>query len=199
MLQLLLGVAAYAADASRPLARQSPDWLHDAVIYEVFPRAFSPGADLKGVTAQLDRLKSLGVDVVWLMPIHPMGKLKAKGSLGSPYAVRDYDAIDPAYGTAEDLKALVAAAHQRNMKVFIDIVANHTSWDSVLMEKHPDWYKRDASGRIVPPNPDWVDVAQLDYSNPALRQYMSGMLVRWLRDFDLDGFRCDYAAGIPRD
>jgi glycosidase len=110
-----------------------------------------------------------------------MGKLKAKGSLGSPYAVRDYDAIDPAYGTSDDLKQLIAAAHKRDMKVFIDIVANHTSWDSVLM-KHPDWYKHDATGRIVPPNPDWVDVAQLDYSNPALREYMSGMLVRWLRD-----------------
>src|SRR5262249_48392610 len=81
-------------------------------------------------------------------------------------------------------------------KVFIDVVANHTSWDSTLM-KHPDWYKHDAAGRIIPPNPDWVDVAQLDYSNPALREYMRGMLVRWLRDYGLDGFRCDYAAGVP--
>lgn len=190
--------AAQAAD-NRGVARQSPDWLHDAVIYEVFPRVFSPTGDFKGVTAQLDRLKNLGVNVVWLMPIHPMGKVKAKGSLGSPYAVRDYDAIDPAYGTAEDLKQLVAAAHKRNMKVFIDIVANHTSWDSELIQKHPDWFKRDAKGQIVPPNPDWVDVAQLDYSNQALRQYMSDMLVRWVRDFGLDGFRCDYAGGIPRD
>ena len=201
LLVLALGPAPRAADATdtRPAARQSPDWLRDAVIYEVFPRAFSASGDFKGVTAQLDRLKDLGVDVVWLMPIHPVGKLKAKGSLGSPYAVRDYDAIDPAYGTGEDLKQLVAAAHKRGMKVFIDIVANHTSWDSVLIQKHPDWYRHDASGHIVPPNPDWVDVAQLDYSNPALRQYMSGMLVRWLRDYGLDGFRCDYASGLPRD
>jgi cyclomaltodextrinase / maltogenic alpha-amylase / neopullulanase len=197
-----LGTAAsHAADAgdNRPLARQSPDWLRDAVVYEVFPRVFSPTGDFKGVTAQLDRLKDLGVDVLWLMPIHPMGKLKAKGTLGSPYAVRDYDAIDPAYGTPEDFKQLVAAAHKRGMKVFIDIVANHTSWDSVLIEQHPDWFRRDASGRIVPPNPDWVDVAQLDYTQPALRQYMNEMLVRWLRDFGVDGFRCDYAAGLPRD
>ncbi|MFL6547721.1 MAG: alpha-amylase family glycosyl hydrolase [Povalibacter sp.] len=198
---LVIGPTSHAADAGdgRPVARQSPEWLRDAVIYEVFPRAFSPTGDFKGVTAQLDRLKDLGVDVIWLMPIHPVGKLKAKGTLGSPYAVRDYDAINPAYGTPDDLKQLVNGAHKRGMKVFIDIVANHTSWDSVLIQKHPDWYKHDAAGKIVPPNPDWVDVAQLDYSNPALREYMSGMLVKWLRDYGLDGFRCDYASGVPRD
>jgi glycosidase len=128
-----------------------------------------------------------------------VGKLKAKGTLGSPYAVRDYDAVNPEYGTAADLKRLIAAAHQRDMKVFIDIVANHTAWDSVLLEKHPDWYTHDAAGHIVPPNPDWVDVADLDYSKPALRQYMSEMLVRWVRDYGLDGFRCDYASGVPTD
>jgi cyclomaltodextrinase / maltogenic alpha-amylase / neopullulanase len=207
-LLVLLAVAALAsaplaraadAGSAQPAARQSPDWLRDAVIYEVFPRAFSPEGNFKGVTKQLDRLKELGVSVIWLMPIHPMGKLKAKGTIGSPYAVRDYAAINPDYGSPEDLKQLVDAAHSRGMKVFIDIVANHTAWDSTLIEQHPDWYRRDASGQIVPPNPDWVDVAQLDYSNPQLRQYMSGMLVRWLRDYRLDGFRCDYAIGVPRD
>ena len=195
---VLAVTATHAAD-SRPAARQSPDWLRDAVIYEVFPRVFSPQGNFQGVIAQLDRLKELGVTVIWLMPIHPQGELKAKGSLGSPYAVRDYDAINPNYGTADDLKKLVDAAHRRDMKVFIDIVANHTAWDSTLIKQHPDWYKRNAAGQIVPPNPDWVDVAQLDYANPALREYMSGMLVRWLRDFQLDGFRCDYAIGVPRD
>jgi cyclomaltodextrinase len=190
-----------AADAvdSRPAARQSPDWLRDGVIYEVFPRAFSPDGNFKGVIPQLDRLKELGVNVLWLMPIHPTGKLKAKGTLGSPYAVRDYDAINPDYGTPNDLKELVAAAHKRGMKVFIDIVANHTAWDSGLITKYPDWYRHDAAGNIVPPNPDWVDVAHLDYSKPALREYMSGMMVRWLRDYGLDGFRCDYASGVPTD
>ena len=188
-----------AADAAPAAARQSPEWLRDAVIYEVYPRAFSPTADFKGVTAQLDRLKALGVTVLWLMPIHPTGKLKAKGTLGSPYAVRDFDAINPDYGTPDDLKRLVDAAHRRGMKVFIDIVINHTAWDSVLIEKHPDWYTHDSAGKIVPPNPDWVDVADLDWSRPALRQYMSEMLVRWLRDYGLDGFRCDYASGVPTD
>jgi glycosidase len=191
---------AVAADTvSRTTARQSPDWIRDAVVYEVFPRAFSKEGNFKGVTAQLDRLKDLGVTVIWLMPIHPVGKLKAKGTLGSPYAVRDYDAINPEYGTADDFRQLVAGAHERGMKVFIDIVANHTSWDSVLLEKHPDWYTQDASGKIVPPNPDWVDVADLNYANRDLRKYMSGMLVRWLRDYGVDGFRCDYASGVPTD
>lgn len=196
---LLVARSAFAADGAAGAARQSPDWLRDAVIYEVFPRAFSPQGNFQGVTAQLDRLKSLGVSVVWLMPVHPVGKLKAKGTLGSPYAVRDYDAVNPEYGTGDDLKQLVAAAHQRGMKVFIDIVINHTSWDSVLLAKHPDWFTHDAGGQIIPPNPDWVDVADLDWSKPGLRRYMTDMLVRWLRDYDLDGFRCDYASGVPTD
>jgi cyclomaltodextrinase / maltogenic alpha-amylase / neopullulanase len=188
------GMAQKAATA----ARVAPDWLRDGLVYEVFPRAFSSRGDFDGVTAQLDRLKDLGVNVVWLMPIHPLGRERAKGPLGSPYAVRDFDAVNPDYGTAEDLRELVAAAHKRDMKVFLDVVANHTAWDSVLM-RHPDWYTHDAAGRIVPPNPDWVDVADLDYESAALRDYMKAMLVRWVRDFGIDGFRCDYAAGVPRD
>ena len=198
LVALLFIAPAMAQTATPAAARAAPDWLRDGLVYEVFPRDFSPKGDFNGVTAQLDRLKDLGVNVVWLMPIHPMGKEKAKGSLGSPYAVRDFDAINPDYGTADDLKKLVAAAHKRGMKVFIDIVANHTAWDSVLM-KHPDWYTHDAAGKIIPPNPDWVDVADLDYNSAGLREYMKGMLVRWVRDFGIDGFRCDYAAGVPRD
>src|SRR5579862_9844757 len=174
----------------------SPAWLPTAVIYEVFPRDFSPAGDLNGVTAGLDRLHSLGVDVVWLMPIHPIGKLKHKGTLGSPYSVRDYYAIDPAYGTKDDLKRLVVEAHRRGMKVIIDVVANHTSWDSVMMEK-PEFYKHNAAGQIIPPVPDWEDVAALDYANPRLRAYMIDMLRYWVHDFDLDGFRCDAASMVP--
>jgi cyclomaltodextrinase len=198
LLVLLVSAPTMAQSAAPVTARAAPDWLRDGLIYEVFPRDFSPKGDFNGVTAQLDRLKDLGVNVVWLMPIHPLGKEKSKGSLGSPYAVRDFDAINPDYGTADDLKKLVAAAHKRDMKIFIDIVANHTSWDSVLM-KHPDWYTHDAAGKIIPPNPDWVDVADLDYGSAGLRDYMKSMMVRWVRDFGIDGFRCDYAAGVPRD
>jgi cyclomaltodextrinase len=137
LLALVATAPGRAADTeSRQAARQSPEWLRDAVVYEVFPRAFSVSGDFDGVTAQLDRLKELGLTVIWLMPLHPVGKLKAKGTLGSPYAVRDYEAINPEYGTADDLRRLVAAAHKRDMKVFIDLVANHTAWDSGLITKH---------------------------------------------------------------
>ena len=202
---LLLAVA--LAGGSRPFAqepdlaiakqpaRPSPIWLKSGVIYQIFVRAFSPAGDLNGVTARLDELHALNVNILWLMPIHPDGQVKKKGSLGSPYAVRDYYAIDPALGTKDDLRRLVQEAHKRQMKVIIDIVANHTAWDSVMMA-HPDFYKKDAQGRIIYPH-DWTDVAWLDYSNPKLRQYMLDMLVYWIKDFDLDGYRCDAASELP--
>src|SRR5579862_9797017 len=118
---MLISVSALLALPS--LAAQ-PAWLSSAVVYEVYPRNFSPAGDLNGVTAGLDRLHTLGVDVVWVMPIHPVGQLKHKGTLGSPYSVRDYYAIDPSYGAKDDLKRLVSEAHRRDMKVIIDIVAN---------------------------------------------------------------------------
>lgn len=190
-------------DYSIEVARTSPAWVHDGVIYEIFPRDFSAQGNFAGVTAQLDRLQHLGVNILWLMPIHPQGKLKSKGTLGSPYAVRDYYAINPDYGTAADLHRLVYEAHRRNLKVIIDVVANHTAWDSVMM-RHPEFYEHDVGGRIVPPRPEWADVAHLQYikagePNRALRAYMRDMLVHWIKDFDLDGFRCDVAFGVPID
>ena len=193
-----LSLGAQTADVSGLTARQPPDWVRDGIIYEINPRTFSATGNFAGITARLDELKQLGVTILWLMPIHPTGQLKKKGTYGSPYAVRDYDAILPEYGTAEDLKTLVREAHSRGFKVIIDIVADHTSWDSVLMQ-HPDYYKHDAAGRITSPVPEWADVAGLDYSNPKLREYMTGMLERWLREFDLDGFRCDVAGMVPTD
>ncbi|MGA2133911.1 MAG: alpha-amylase family glycosyl hydrolase [Bryobacteraceae bacterium] len=187
---------ALVAALAFPAFAAPPAWLSSAVIYEVFPRDFSPAGDLNGVTAGLDRLHQLGVDVVWLMPIHPIGQVKRKGTLGSPYSVRDYYAVNPDYGTKDDLKRLVTEAHRRGMKVIIDIVANHTSWDSVMM-RTPAFYKHNAAGQIIPPVPDWEDVAALDYSNPQLRAYMIDMLRYWIRDFDLDGFRCDAASMVP--
>lgn len=185
-------------DFSKEAARPSAAWVRDGVVYEIFPRAFSAGADFNGVTARLDELKTLGVNILWLMPIHPVGQLKKKGSIGSPYAVRDYYAINPDYGTKEDLRRLVAESHRRGMKVIIDIVANHTSWDSVMM-KQPEFYTHDKSGQIIPPVPDWADVADLNYDNARLRDYMIEMLKFWLREYDLDGFRCDVAGFVPTD
>src|SRR4051812_32318770 len=114
-------------------ARPSPSWLRDGVIYELNTRDFSSAGTFNAVTDRLDTLNALGVNIVWLMPIHPIGQLNKKGTIGSPYAVRDYYEINPAYGTADDLHRLVSEAHRRNMKVIIDIVANHTAWDAKMM------------------------------------------------------------------
>ena len=184
-------------DVSKQPARSSRDWVRDGVVYEIYPRAFSPQGNFNGITARLDDLKNLGVDILWLMPIHPIGQEKKKGTIGSPYAVRDYYGINPDYGTKEDFKKLIAEAHRRGMKVIIDIVANHTSWDSVLM-KRPEYYEHDAAGRITYPH-DWSDVAELNYANPQLRRYITDMLKYWIREFDLDGFRCDVAEEVPTD
>ena len=197
----LLAAAARAsepADYSKLPARSSPAWVRQGIIYEIYPRQFSATGDFNGITAQLDRLQHLGVDILWLMPIHPIGKLKAKGALGSPYAVRDYYGINSDYGTAADLHRLVGEAHRRGLKVIIDIVADHTAWDSVLMQT-PDFYSHDSAGHIIPPNPDWTDVAGLNYANQQLRRYMIDMLKHWVREFDLDGFRCDAAGMVPTD
>ncbi len=194
---LLIPVLLVASTGALGQQRPVPDWVRDGVIYEIYPRAFSPQGNFNAITARLDELKDLGVTILWLMPIHPIGQEKKKGTIGSPYAVRDYYAINPDYGTGDDLKRLVREAHSRGLKVIIDIVANHTSWDSVLM-KHPEFYKRDAKGNITYPY-DWYDIAALNYNNRELRRYMIDMLKYWLREFDLDGFRCDVAGEVPTD
>lgn len=177
-------------------ARSAPSWLRDGVVYEVFPRDFSAAGNLNGVTARLDELQNLGVTIIWIMPIHPIGMEQRKGTYGSPYAARDYYAVNPDYGTKDDLKRLVSEAHKRSMKVILDIVLLHTAWDSVMMA-HPDYYKHDAGGKIIPPVPEWDDVAGLNFQNPALRQYLIAMLKYWIQEADLDGYRCDTASMVP--
>src|ERR1035437_6141853 len=179
-------------------ARSSPQWVRDGVVYEVFPRNFSGEGNFNGITARLDELKDLGATILWLMPIHPQGEKMRKGPPGSPDRVRDYYAINPDYGTEADLKRLVSEAHQRGLKVIIDVVANHTAWDSVLMQ-HPEFYKQAASGKIIPPVKEWTDVAGLNYANPKLREYMIAMLKHWIDPAraGLDGYRCDVAAEVP--
>jgi glycosidase len=186
------------ADPSNPSTRKSPDWLRSAVVYEIFPRNFSKEGDFNAITARLDELKNLGVDILWLMPIQPIGEKMKKGSIGSPFAVRDFYAISPDYGTTNDFKRLIEEAHKRDMKVIMDIVAGHTAWDSVLME-HAEFYQKDTNGVIISPNPDWTDVAGLNYANQDVRRYMIEMMKYWLRDFGVDGFRCDVASTVPVD
>ena len=195
----LLGpLATHAEELSQSPARTPPAWLRDGVLYEVFPRDFSATADLAGVTAGLDALKDLGVTILWTMPIHPIGEKLRKGEFGSPYSIKDYYAVDPHYGTLDDFKRLVAEAHKRNLKLIMDLVINHTAWDSVLMQ-HPEYYQHDAEGRVIPPVPAWTDVAGLDYKNPRLRDYMISLMKYWVQTCDVDGFRCDVASMVPVD
>jgi glycosidase len=186
------------ADVSGATTRTSPDWLRSGVIYEIFPRDFSPAGNFNGVTARLDELKNLGVTILWIMPIQPIGEKCRKGEFGSPYSISDYYAVDPGYGTLADFKNLVAEAHARGFKVIMDLVADHTAWDSVMM-KHPEFYKQDAPGRLLPPIPEWTDVAGLNYANTQLREYMITMMKYWIQECDIDGYRCDVASMVPTD
>ncbi len=192
-----VGAKAQANDeADTPVRAQNvPSWMDQAIFYEIFPRAFSSAGDLNGVTARLDTLQKLGVNVLWLMPIHPIGKTHRLGTYGSVYAVSDYYAINPDLGTKADLLRLVQAAHQRHMRVILDEVPNHTAWDSVMMS-HPAYYKQDSAGKVLYPH-NWTDVAALNYDNPDLRKYMVDVFAYWLKTFDLDGFRCDDAGDVP--
>ncbi len=180
-------------------ALRSVDWVKDATIYSVYLRSFSHEGTFAGLERRLPELKSLGVTVLWLMPIHPVGVKNRKGRLGSPYAVQDYYGVNPEFGTIQDFKHLLNAAHRQGLKIIIDLVANHTSWDSKLITQHPEWFTKDAAGNIVSPNADWTDVADLDYSKPGLRRYMIDMMRWWVKDVGIDGFRCDVAELVPTD
>ncbi len=180
-------------------AVKSADWVKDACIYSVYLRSFSQEGNFAGLEKRIPELKKLGVTVLWLMPIHPVGVKNRKGRLGSPYAVQDYYGFNPEFGTKENFEHLLSTVHKHGMKLIIDLVANHTSWDSKLITEHPDWFTKDEKGNIVPPNADWSDVADLDYSKPALRKYMLEMMKWWVKDIGIDGFRCDVAEMVPTE
>ena len=174
-------------------------WSRNATIYEVNIRQYTPQGTFKAFEQELPRLQKMGVDILWLMPINPLGEKNRKGSLGSYYSVSDYYGINPEYGTKQDFIDLVKKAHELGMKVIVDWVANHTSWDNPLIKKHPDWYKKDSAGNIIAPVADWADVAALDFSQPGLREYMTEVLAYWIREADIDGYRCDVAGMVPID
>lgn len=178
-------------------AQHPKKWSQNAVVYEVNVRQYSDKGDFNTVTQNIPRLKNLGVDVLWIMPVHPIGKMNRKGTMGSYYSVQDYRAIDSSYGTANDFRALVQAAHKYGMKVLIDWVANHTAWDHAWIKQHPDWYVQNEKGEIQTQY-DWTDVAKLNYANPAMRNAMTSDMEYWVREFDIDGFRCDVAFLVPQ-
>lgn len=177
---------------------EHPSWSKDAVIYQINMRQFTHEGTFLAAQTHLPRLKALGVDILWLMPIHEIGLKNRKGSLGSPYAVKDYYSVNPEFGTLADFSAFLAQAHAQGFKIILDWVPNHTAWDSVLVQEHPEWYIRDWEGDFRPtPWCDWDDIIDLDYSQKAVRDYMAQVMKYWVKDIGIDGFRCDVAGFVP--
>ena len=177
------------------MALNTPITYRNQVMYSVYVRNHTQEGTFQALRGDLKRIKSLGVDIIWLMPIHPIGKKARKGSLGSPYAISDYRAVNPEYGTLEDLKALVEDIHGLGMKCIIDVVYNHTSPDSWLVENHPEWFYHKADGSFGNHVGDWSDIVDLDYNNKELWDYQIETLKMWAGI--VDGFRCDVAPLVP--
>ena len=179
---------------------EHPEWSRNAVIYQINTRQFTPEGTFAAAQEQLPRLRELGVDILWLMPVQPIGAVNRKGSLGSPYSIRDYYGVNPEFGDLDSLKSFIAAAHELGMYVILDWVANHTAWDNPLVEQHPEWFKRNAAGEFHSPAwTDWSDVIQLEYSQPGLRAYMADAMKWWVSEVGMDGFRADVAGFVPLD
>ncbi len=182
-----------------------PEWSRNAVLYEVNIRQYTPSGTLAAFTKELPRLKALGIDVLWIMPVQPIGTLNRKGSLGSYYSIRDYTAINPEFGTEADFRALVDAAHVQGMKVILDWVANHTAFDHEWASAHKDWYTLRPDGTISRAiggdgkETDWSDVADLNYASSEMRAAMIGEMRWWVDSMAIDGFRCDMAGLVPAD
>jgi glycosidase len=209
-LALLASIAALPAMAAgTPANRYAPTsyvtlkhpaWSKDAVLYQLNTRQFTAEGTFRAAEKQLPRLKELGVGIIWLMPINPIGEQNRKGTLGSPYSVKDYYGVNPEFGTLADLKSFLNAAHAQGMHVILDWVANHTAWDNPMRKQHPDWYEHDWKGANRPtPWWDWSDIIDLDYAKPGLRRYMTDAMKYWVRVADIDGFRCDVAGYVPLD
>ncbi len=174
--------------------------VEDMVFYEINLRAFSAAGNFQGVEDRLDSIKALGVNVIWLMPIFPVGQVNSVGELGSPYSVKNYKEVNLEFGNLDALKVLVKEAHDRDMAVVLDWVANHTAWDNPWISAHPEWYTRDANGNIqIPAGTNWQDVADLNFSNADMRLEMIQSMQYWILNANVDGFRCDAADLVPFD
>lgn len=175
---------------------QIPSFLINTVIYEVNLRQYTPEGTIRAFMHEIPRLHNMGVKIIWLMPIHPIGKIKRKGSLGSYYSISDYCDVNPEFGTKEDFAALVNLVHSYGMKIIIDWVANHTAWDNVWTKTNPDFFERDPEGNFKPPY-DWDDVLQINHQNHEEQEAMLEAMKYWITDFDIDGFRADLAHLTP--
>jgi glycosidase len=178
------------------VAKDTPKEYGNLVLYEIYVRNHGPNGTFADVEADLDRIQSLGVDVIWFMPIHPIGRLNKKGSLGCPYSIADYRGVNPEYGSRDDFVRLIGGAHDLGLKVMIDVVYNHTAHDAVLVQEHPEWYHQDPHGKPVTTVPEWSDVIDLKHPNPALADYLIETLQMWV-GLGVDGFRCDVASLLP--
>lgn len=195
---LLMGAVSCTdkTETDKPVADPDEKSDNSYVFYEANPRVFATSNQLNAITARLQDIKDLGVDVIWLMPICEQGQKKA---IGSPYCIKDFKKVHPQYGTLDDLKNLVSKAHSLDMKVILDWIANHTSWDNPWVENE-GWHTTDASGNIIsPPGFNWTDVADLNYANTEMRNAMKDAMSYWVTEAGVDGFRCDYAEGVPQD
>jgi glycosidase len=176
---------------------QPPEWSYNKSIYEVNIRQYSESGTFNEFSKHLPRLKEMGVGIIWLMPIHPIGEKNRKGTLGSYYSVRDYKDVNPGFGTKKDFKSLVDKIHKMGMYVIIDWVANHTAWDHKWMNENPEFYTKDSLGNFTPPVPDWSDVVDLNYDNKELWTAMIDAIKFWVDEYDIDGYRCDVAGMVP--
>ena len=173
-------------------------WIATTNIYEVNIRQYSNEGTFNAFAKALPRLKDMGVEVLWFMPIHPIGKINRKGTLGSYYSIMDFKAVNPVFGTEGDFKNLVKIVHDAGMKVIMDWVANHAAWDNVWTKDHPEYFVRDDDGNFKPPY-DWTDVIQINHSNAAQQDAMIDAMKYWITNFDIDGFRADLAHLTPLD
>lgn len=178
--------------------RYQAEWTKDAIVYEVNVRQYTEEGTFNAFSEHLQTLKDMGINTLWFMPIHPISETNRSGVLGSYYSITDYCAVNPEFGTAEDFKALVDKAHDMGFKIMLDWVANHTGWDSAWIDEHPEWYTQNSAGEIISPEGmGWPDVADLNYDNMEMRAEMIECMKYWVREYDIDGFRCDYATGVP--
>lgn len=180
--------------------RYQAEWTKDAVIYEVNVRQYTEEGTFDAFSEHLQELKDMGINTLWFMPIHPISETKRSGTLGSYYSITDYREVNPEFGTKEDFAELVEKAHDMGFKIMMDWVANHTGWDCAWIEEHPEWYTTDEDGNIISPaGMGWPDVADLNYDNAEMREEMISCMKYWIEEYDIDGFRCDFATGVPQD
>lgn len=203
ILPLLAGLLFLASACAGPEQTEypatPPEWSFNANIYEVNIRQNTPEGTFNAFAEDIPRLKEMGVKILWLMPIHPIGEENRKGTLGSYYSIVDYTDINPEFGTKEDFRNLVQKAHDHDMKLILDWVANHTAWDAVWTETNPEFYETDEEGDFFPPVDDWEDVIQLDVENPEMQEQMIQAMEYWVRNYGVDGYRADVAYMVPTD